>query len=129
MTQADLQDAGSQDEGHLVRGDPLGGARAPPTGARSEGRAPPPARRPGHAQHVQQGHAERQRHLHSQSGGFNVRKEVSKLRELFTRVTDKHVCFFYIQPSPKQRTILVLISHVPIFEAMTHRYAQGINEV
>ena len=56
-------------------------------------------------------------------------KRERERESLYTRVTDKHVCFFYIQPSPKQRTILVLIIHVHSFEAMTHRYAQGINEV
>ena len=29
---------------------------------------------------------------------------------LFIGVMDKHVCFFYIQPSPKQGTILDLIN-------------------
>ena len=37
------------------------------------------------------------------------------LKKLITSVIDKHVCFFYIQPLPKQGTTLDLITHVNIF--------------
>ena len=39
-----------------------------------------------------------------QTDKYEREREREREREssLFTRVTDKHVCFFYIQPSPKQ---------------------------
>ena len=42
-------------------------------------------------------------------------RERGRENSLFTRVVDKHVCFFYIQPSPKQGTALDLIIHAHIF--------------
>ena len=41
--------------------------------------------------------------------------------KLFTRVTDKHVCFFDITSSPKQRTTLDLSIHTHTFSKLRER--------
>ena len=58
------------------------------------------------------------------------KREGEREREFFIYEGNRQACMlFYVQPSPKQRTILDLIAHEHIFKATTHRYIHVINEV